>query len=165
MPQGLLHITLGMLRLTGDEGVHEAVGVLDDLKSVLQWYGGQEGLKLRIRGLDTFGQRVLFGRVEPEPSNELFWELISEIRNRVAETGSEVIVTNKFEFEPHLTVCKVSRPVARLRRSKYLPSSLYEGWQEVEFGIQPVDNLQLCVIEQTTRYDGFYRTLNEILLN
>jgi len=32
----------------------------------------------------------------------------------------------------------------------------------LEFGVQKVDNLQLCVIEDTTRADGFYRTLTEL---
>ncbi len=85
------------------------------------------------------------------------------MKNVVARTSDAVSVTNKFEFTPHLTVCKVSRPVSRLRRSKYLPSALYESMEELEFGVQPLDNLQLCVIEQTTRDDGFYRTINEII--
>ena len=89
---------------------------------------------------------------------------MSEVKNRVSATSDAVSVTNKFEFTPHLTVCKVSRPVSRLRRSKYLPSALYEGFEGTDFGTQEVDNLQLCVIEQTTRSDGFYRTVSEILL-
>jgi len=161
MPQGLLHITLGMLRLTNEDAIREAILLLDDLEPILQLYGRDFGLKLRIRGLDTFGQRVLYAKVE---ENEQFWRFVGEIRHRVACTSSNIVVTNKFEFEPHLTVCKVSRPVARLRRSKYLPSVLYAGYEEAHFGDQFVDNLQLCVIEQTTRYDGFYRTLNEVIL-
>ena len=50
----------------------------------------------------------------------------------------------------------------RIRKSKYLPSSLYEAYSDKEFGYQSLDNLQLCVIEASTRFDGFYRTINEI---
>ncbi len=35
---------------------------------------------------------------------------------------------------------------------------------DLEFGLQPLNNLQLCVIEQTTREDGFYTTLKEIVV-
>lgn len=101
----------------------------------------------------------------PEPSVAPFLSLVTAVRQRLASASPAVAVTDKFEFTPHLTVCKVSRPVARNRKSKYLPSRLYEGWEEYDFGLQPVDNLQLCVIEQTTRFDGFYRTLNEVLLD
>ena len=59
----------------------------------------------------------------------------------------------------------MNRPISRLRRSQYLPSALYEEYVDVDFGVQPVDNLQLCVIEQSTRFDGFYSTLNEIDLS
>ena len=64
-----------------------------------------------------------------------------------------------------MTLIKVNRPIARLRKSKYLPSALYESHTEDHFGIQEVDNLQLCVIENTTRADGFYSTLMELALN
>lgn len=63
-----------------------------------------------------------------------------------------------------MTLIKVNRPIARLRKSKYLPSVLYEDHINDDFGVQPVDNLQLCVIEDTTRADGFYTTLTEMPL-
>ena len=84
------------------------------------------------------------------------------MRSCVSQTSDKVNVTNKFELTPHMTLIKVNRPIARLRKSKYLPSALYEKHQDLEFGVQKVDNLQLCVIEDTTRADGFYRTLTEL---
>ncbi len=63
MSQGLLHMTLGMLRLKGQAGEDEAVKMLDEMKPILQEFGSTRKLKLRIQGLDTFGQRVLYGKV------------------------------------------------------------------------------------------------------
>ena len=84
------------------------------------------------------------------------------MRGCVSGTSDKVNVTNKFELTPHMTLIKVNRPIARLRKSKYLPSALYEQHSSLDFGVQQVDNLQLCVIEETTRADGFYRTLTEL---
>ena len=58
----------------------------------------------------------------------------------------------------------MNRPISRLRRSKYLPSSLYEAYADAYFGHQEVDNLQLCVIEAATRFDGFYKTIAEVTI-
>ena len=80
----------------------------------------------------------------------------------ISRTSDKVNLTNKFELTPHMTLIKVNRPIARLRKSKYLPSALYENHNFDDFGIQEVDNLQLCVIEDTTRADGFYRTLTHL---
>ena len=51
-----------------------------------------------------------------------------------------------------------------MRRSKYLPSALYEAYADVYFGEQEVDNLQLCVIEAATRFDGFYKTIADVTI-
>ena len=80
----------------------------------------------------------------------------------ISRTSDKVNLTNKFELTPHMTLIKVNRPIARFRKSKYLPSALYENHNDDDFGIQEVDNLQLCVIEDTTRADGFYTTLTHL---
>lgn len=162
MKLGLFHITIGMLRLPNQEGIREAIDLVENAKPLLQKVAME--LRLRIKGLGTFGQRVLYAKVLPEPTEEPFWLFISDLERMIANTSSNVIVTNKFEFTPHLTLVKVSRPVSRLRRSKYLPSALYEKYADADFGIQCIDNLQLCVIEASTRYDGFYRTLSEVVV-
>ena len=89
----------------------------------------------------------------------------SLLNDCISRTSDKVAVGNKFELSPHMTLIKVNRPIARLRKSKYLPSALYESHENDFFGLQNVDNLQLCVIENTTRADGFYSTLTEIDLS
>ena len=72
----------------------------------------------------------------------------------------ERTMTNSLSSLP----AQVNRPISRLRRSKYLPSSLYEAHADRRFGEQRVDNLQLCVIEAATRFDGFYKTIAEVAI-
>ena len=162
MKSGLFHVTLGMLRLANDEGIREAMEVMEDLGEILREYRAKHpDFRLKIEGMETFGQRVLYGVVKPEPK-DVFWEFISVVANRIATTSPNIVVTNKFEFTPHLTVLKINRPISRLRNSKYIPGGHYQDLEGMTFGVQPVNNLQLCVIEASTRFDGFYRTLNEI---
>ena len=73
MGSGLFHVTLGMLRLDGDEGEWELVKALHDIQLELQEF--TKDLSLNISGLNTFGQRVLYAQVLPQPE-ELFWQFV-----------------------------------------------------------------------------------------
>ena len=68
---GLFHVTLYMLRLE-PEGSFELIRALEEIKPKLSELC--QDLKLKISGLDTFGQRVLYGKVHPEPEAN-FWQL------------------------------------------------------------------------------------------
>ena len=162
MKTGLFHVTLSMLRVTnGQEGQEEAVAIMKDLKEEVSRFLNH--VRLNIHGLDTFGQRVLFARVQPDPESS-FRQLVSAIQSRLS-SAKFVLSNNKFELVPHMTLVKVGRPVARVRHSKYLPSKFYENHIDSDFGIQKLDNLQLCVIDQATGPDDFYTTLSKITTN
>jgi 2'-5' RNA ligase len=159
MGLGLFHVTICMLKLDGEQGSEEMIQVFKEAQPQLQELS--RNLKLRVKGLSTFGQRVLYAKVLPDP-DESFWQFVSLLNGCISRTSDKVNLTNKFELTPHMTLIKVNRPIARLRKSKYLPSALYEDHNFDDFGIQEVDNLQLCVIEDTTRADGFYTTLTHL---
>jgi hypothetical protein len=90
---------------------------------------------LKISGLDTFGQRVLFAKVIPE-SDDLFWQFVGLVLDKLAKSSPAIGLTNKFDLTPHLTLVKVNRPISKLRKSKFLPSRLYEKFSDLEFGVQ-----------------------------
>ena len=73
MGLGLFHITICMLRLDGHEGSDEMIQVFKDAQPQLQELS--QNLKLRVKGLATFGQRVLFAKVLPDPDEE-FWQFV-----------------------------------------------------------------------------------------
>ena len=110
MKPSLYHVTLGMLRLS-EAGAQEAIQLVSDLQPTLDEIAAA-GVRLRIAGLDTFGQRVLYAKVQPEPDSK-FWEFVSTVQNKISESSSEISVTNKFEFTPHMTLVKVNRPISR----------------------------------------------------
>ena len=62
-----------MIRLEGSEGAEELRQKLLENQQELSQLATQ--LKLRISGLHTFGQRVLYGKVLPEPE-EQFWQFV-----------------------------------------------------------------------------------------
>lgn len=162
MKRGLFHITIAMLRIRGEEGLDQARQMMQRLKVELDsLLEDRSRTLLTVRGLNNFGQRVVYGEVEAaEPG--LLSSLVTRVKRVVTEAGPGVSLNDKFGFVPHVTLAKVSRPVARIRRSKYIDSSYYEAHINDTFGLQNIDNLQLCVIDSSTRYDGFYSTLTDL---
>ena len=155
-------MTLCMLKIDGPDGLKEAQYLMHDLEEDIRRILQNSMLKLNMEGLKTFGQRVLYADVKPEPS-ESFTEMYDLILSRFGH-AKHIHINNKFEYHPHMTLLKVNRAITRVRNSKYLPSYLYEDFRNTRFGIQPVDNVQLCVLEPDTRSDGFYTTVESYTL-
>ncbi len=176
MRPGLFHITLAMLRLEGIAGIQAAVDAVESFPST-DWPALRRARRgddavlpppvLDIGRLNHFGHRVVYAEVRPRDPH-LFDDLVGALRTRLEAAGGgeggTVSITNNFDFVPHLTLAKVSRPMTRMRRSKYIDESYYAAHVEEEFGQQLVDNLQLCILEAATRYDGFYMTLSQVQL-
>ena len=162
MKRGLFHVTIAMIRIQGEEGLEQARHMMQRLEAELRiLLEDRSRTVLTVRGLNNFGQRVVYGEVEAgEPG--LLASLVTRVKRAVAEAGAGVSLHDKFRFVPHVTLAKVSRPVARMRRSKYIDTSYYEDHISDTFGHQHIDNLHLCVIDSSTRYDGFYSTLADL---
>ena len=54
------------------EGAQELIKTLDSIKPKLEELC--RNIQLKISGLDTFGQRVLYAKVLPQPEED-FWQL------------------------------------------------------------------------------------------
>lgn len=166
MPSELLHITLAMVKLDSFQAIHEAGDLLrelrENLKGVLQ---GSPELDVsdsfsvvRAKGLCTFGARVLYSKLEVPESFSSAVDLLRDGLRKI----DDAIVTSHFEFVPHMTLLKVNRITARERRSKYINSSLYSDYLDHDFGTIPIDNINLCVINDLRGPDGFYLTCQEV---
>ena len=161
MKEGLFHITLGMLRIDDIQGIQAAVDMVDQLKDDAAALIHGRDKSLEIKNLSQFGHRVVYAEVHPSDP-KLFQDMVHLINTRFTAIKDKVKSTNDFEFIPHLTLLKVSRPIARLRKTKYIDQSHYSASAAQHFGSQGLDNLQLCIIESSTRRDGFYTTLTDI---
>ena len=160
MKPGLFHITLSMIRINGDAGIEEAKQLMADIKEDFDRIIKSQQCSLVVNDIDTFGQRVLYAKVKPNPI-DIYDNIYAMVQNRL-DMSKNISSTNKFQSIPHMTIVKVSRPVARLRNSKYLPSYLYEKFRGSNFGVQPLNNLKLCLIDAETGFDGFYETIQSI---
>ena len=90
---GLFHVTLCMLRLDGQEGSDEMIQVFKQAQPQLQELS--RNLKLRIKGLSTFGQRVLYAKAITEP-DEAFWQFVRYVLIVILACISFI---SKFRFE------------------------------------------------------------------
>lgn len=163
MDSSLFHITLGMYNIRNIGGICAAVDMMETIKDEVQDIINQRDTLLEVKNLDNFGHRVVYAEVHPKDP-QLFKDLYTFVREKFDSLGEDVKNTNSFEYVPHLTLCKVSRPISRARRSQYIAESFYQSLKNQWFGSQRLDNLQLCIIESSTRFDGFYTTLSEIQL-
>ena len=64
MKTGLFHLTIGMLRLEGPEGLVAARSMMERLQPIVEeMFRDQDSAALEIEGLGNFGQRVVYANV------------------------------------------------------------------------------------------------------
>ena len=172
VPIELFHITLTMIHINNNnekETVTKLAKILrEDLHPKFQKLlleeekGGDEEkyCKKRIfaEGLSTFGAKVIYCKLRVP---QVFFNIVETLRQSLK--GIEgVVITNHFEFIPHITLMKMNRIVARKRRSEYFNSILYNDYTDKKFGFIPIDNINLCLVNDDRGNDGFYVTLEKI---
>ena len=161
MKEDLFHMTLGMFRLMDIQGIQLAVDMVESIKEEAEKILKAGDNTLEVKHLNNFGHRVLYAEIHPKDP-VLFKNFIEFIKTKFESLGEKVQSTNSFDFIPHITLAKVSRPISRIRRSQFIDESFYDGFKDKYFGAQGLDNLQLCIIESSTRFDGFYTTLAHV---
>ncbi|XP_068215768.1 uncharacterized protein [Palaemon carinicauda] len=162
MPFELFHVTLAMVRIDNPDAMSALIDLLQklqpELKELLR--DEKQGQQILAKGLSTFGARVLYCKLQvPEAFSK-----IVQMLHQSLEKIEGVVITNHFDFVPHMTLMKVNRVIARERRSKYLNSSLYSDNIDREFGVIDMNNVHLCIIDDKRGYDGFYLTCQKIQL-
>lgn len=150
---GAMHLTLCTVGLESPEQVQSAVRCLQEAKAELAGFV-PKGKKLTFKGVDTFFNRVIYGRVVDCPPE--FYDLVEHLKTCLVAAGVEI--RDYHEFVPHMTIMKVSRPVAKMTGNNYIAPWLYSSFNETELGSQAVDNLHLCEMVDQRQEDGFYVT-------
>ncbi|WAR26146.1 LENG9-like protein [Mya arenaria] len=153
IPQGALHVTLCTVGLDTEDQVKYAV---DCLKEAQKEFSNMipKGLKLRFKGVETFFNRVIYGRVVDCPT--VFLDFVEHLKTCLTSKGIDI--RDYHEFVPHMTLMKVSRPVAKMTGNNYIAPWLYSSYNETELGSQAVDNMSLCSMKVERQEDGFYMT-------
>ena len=89
-----------MLRLDGQEGSDEMIQVFKEAQPQLQELS--RNLKLRIKGLSTFGQRVLYAKAITEP-HEVFWQFVRYVCLLLVSSDLKIVlwwVNISLDFRP-----------------------------------------------------------------
>eukprot|EP00731_Ephydatia_muelleri_P030433 Em0021g956a len=115
-------------------------------------------LQLTFRGVDNFRGRLVYVRVEPEPALERF---VSYLLEQFQQAGLGT-PGNHDQFTPHMTILKLTRPMARKLHTHAISPASYLAYRESPVGQHTVDNLQLCSMTAGKQGDGFYLRLETI---
>lgn len=149
IPLGSLHVTLCTVGLDTPDQLVNCMTVLEKLKSDLQLVLPKYALK--FHGVSNFYNRVVYAKIQYEDD---FIDFCNELKFGLLESGIEI--RDGYEFVPHMTLMKTTRPVSRIRKSKNIRQNLYEKFVEKSFGEQKLESINLCSMSSERREDGFY---------
>jgi len=110
-----------------------------------------DGITIECSGVDHFYNRVIYSKVKP---NKNFVDFVDHLRALIRETGLNI--RDNYDFVPHMTIMKVTRPVVRTTGSKTVPSWMYNNFRDMAFGCQRIDRIHLCEMKADKGSDGFY---------
>ena len=149
IPPQALHITLCTLGLDTPEQIAHAKEVLQRIQPELSQSVPKEPLNLE--GVSNFFNRVVYAQVS---THQGFIDFVDHVKLLVKEAGVEI--RDNHDFVPHMTIMKVTRPVARQMGTKNVDPWLYSNFTNMDFGPQRVDSIHLCSMGDERREDGFY---------
>lgn len=155
IPGATLHVTLCTLGLDTPEQLSECMNTLEKIKPLLE--SALPVSNLRLCGVSSFYNQVIYAKIEYEQD---FLEFCNLLKQSLQAAGVEI--RDGYDFVPHMTIIKVSRPVARLRGSRNIESDLYMKHSGAYFGGQKIDSIYLCSMGKERRGDGFYLTPLEL---
>ena len=146
-----LHVTLCMARLTTDEQIEKAKAVLESCR--LQFISLlPRCVRLQFTGVDNFRERLIYVKVKPEPALSKFvTHLIEQLQGAGLRTPG-----NHDEYTPHITICKLSRPMQRDLDTWIINPACYRPYRNCDIGHQPVTCVHLCSMHAPAQEDGFY---------
>lgn len=150
IPPHMLHITICTLGLYQPEHVEEVAEILrenrDDLAEM-----AKTGLSVDVSGVGNFFERVVYGKVNHD---ERFANYAQHVCMLIREAG--INICDNYEFVPHMTILKVTRPVARHVGTKKVASWMYEDFRTTKFGTQAIDGIYLCAMKGEKLPGKFY---------
>lgn len=158
IPGVSLHVTLNTLGLDTNDQLLHCIEVLKKIKPDLESALPKSSLKLH--GVSNFYNRVIYAKVNFEKD---FLDFCTLLKTLLTEGGIQI--RDGYEFVPHVTIMKTTRPVSRARGSKNVSSSLYAKFVDTDFGEQNIDSIYLCAMGDERRPDGFYVTPAELHFN
>jgi len=117
--------------------VVKACSVLQQAKSNLSTLAGN-GINIHVTGVNHFYDRVVVACVNRSPA---LTQYVGAVR-----TLLDSFIADNHEFNPHLTILKLTRENDRVVGSDRVPRWLYSEFKNRYFGDQPVSAIDLCAM-------------------
>jgi len=171
-----LHITLMVFHLADELEIFKAKLALEGVKEALSTanvrVSGAQSLAVSsplptapvftVRGLGTFGKQVLFARIEQGKEHVLH---IGKCVKSIYEKHG-IPSTDRRPLNLHATIAKLSKaPELRKKGIKEILPEWYCKDEEVDFGVQGIENLMLCAMEKPKNLETkFYHVEHSVSL-
>ena len=157
-----LHVTLLVMSLKGNDEVDSAA------KALLSFNIEQLSLtreKLIFDKVDHFGNQVVFLKPQYNDAHRFIRELAYSLKVHF-KLKNIVLVDDFKEFQPHLTVMKMSKKPALMKKKgiKKIPEESYKNWKSFDFGHENVSEILLCKMSGKKMEDGFYQVVEKLEL-
>ena len=146
-----LHLTLCTMHLDGPHQMSKAVKVLRSLQQEVSGMLAPVTM-LRFQGLGQFHDRILY--TPPDRISSLKLMRLSQTLQSALRDAEINLVGNHATFNPHMTLFKMDRS----RAYGSPPIAQGSSFEQIS-GVQPVDAIHLCSMEDEERADGFYYCL------
>jgi 2'-5' RNA ligase len=151
-PSFKLHVTVGVMSIGNDVEKQAAVDALQDCHPIVTSHFKESPLTVHLRGLSSFGQRVLYVNVHAAALQAMGNDMRCLFMER------NVMDRERTAFVPHVTLLKTSMVKGRGGR---ISKECWEGLKDVDLGTCVVRSVDL-VDMQTKGPDGFFRTVSSI---
>jgi len=125
--------------------------VLQQAKSNLSTLAGC-GISIQVSGVNHFYDRVLVASIKQCPALAEYARAVRTLLNS--------FIADNYEFNPHVTILKLTRENDRAVGSDKVPRWLYSEFKNKYFGKQPVSTIDLCAMSHHIERPGgeFYVT-------
>lgn len=160
IPLVSLHITLAVMYLD-ETMLNSALNALQKCKDKIFEALNAIKCKLVFCGVGNFRNEIVFANLQEKEHIKCLKAINSIITATFEDDG--ICISNKKEFNPHLTLLKLSRKkLLRKNGIKKVGESVYDSWHDFYFGEEVVHNILLCSMQGTKEQDGFYQCLSTI---
>ncbi|XP_014662570.1 PREDICTED: uncharacterized protein LOC106805482 [Priapulus caudatus] len=153
-----LHLTMAVMNLAEDD-LKRAHTAMESCSSELVSDQSIFPLLLDFHGIGHFGNSVIFAHVKDGDGLTRLSLVAGKVREHLERHG---LRTEKKPFAAHLTILKMSK-ARHLQRSKVDPS-YYKEYEEMAFGNQQVESLQLLSMNKPKDTNGYYYCSKEVNL-
>ncbi|XP_056010582.1 A-kinase anchor protein 7-like isoform X3 [Ostrea edulis] len=155
-----LHLTLGVYYLGDRASVLQAAESLNRFHDKLK-VSDFAPPSFTVSTLGNFNHKVVFASFADDQGLKDLNTLARDVKKSLEDDG---LFTTDDKFNPHITICKMSRDMPRLRRLgiKRIEPSHYEEKKYTYFGKQTAGGIQLCSMVEPRSESGYYHIEHEI---